>query len=226
MSLHHQWITLLTAGLVIACGMLAGCATSPGATVQRRVERADGKGDRSPEPQSVLNGYLKAADQGDATAQSTIGTMYADGQGVPQDFVEAGKWFQRAAAQGHASAQFLLGLLYAGGEGVPKDRVAAAKWFGLAADQGHTTAQFLLGLMFARGEGVAADSIQAYKWLTLASTGGNVDSKQARELLQERMNPSEISEAQRLAEEFQHQRTTARDPSMGNRSPRHESLPR
>jgi len=227
MSFHHQWIILLTAGLLIACGMLTGCATSPGATTHRGLERTDGEGAPPLDPrQSALDGYLKAAAQGDVTAQSTIGMMYADGQGVPQDFVEAEKWFRRAAVQGHASAQFLLGLLCASGEGVTKDRVAAAKWFGLAANQGHTTAQFLLGLMFARGEGVAADKVQAYQWLTLASAGGNEDSKKARERLRESMTQTELAEAQRLADEFQHQRTSARDSSTGNRSPRHQSLRR
>ena len=110
--------------------------------------------------------------------------------------------------------------------GVAKDRAAAAQWFGLAADQGHTTAQFLLGLMLAQGEGVAANDVQAYKWLTLATAGGNEDSKKARELLQGRMTQTEIAEAEQLADQFQHQRTTTRDANTRSRSPRSRPLPR
>ena len=33
--------------------------------------------------------YQKAADQGNADAQSFLGQMYEDGKGVPQDYVKA-----------------------------------------------------------------------------------------------------------------------------------------
>jgi len=41
---------------------------------------------------------------GDADAQSNLGVMYAQGQGVPKDIVLAYMWFNLAAAQGHANA--------------------------------------------------------------------------------------------------------------------------
>ena len=42
--------------------------------------------------------YRKAAEQGDAVAQSNLGTMYDKGRGVPQDFVRAHMWFNVAGA--------------------------------------------------------------------------------------------------------------------------------
>ena len=58
------------------------------------------------------------ADQGHAGAQYRLGVMYTFGQGVEQDDVEAGKWFQKAmeklqqlAGQGDAGAQLLRGAL-------------------------------------------------------------------------------------------------------------------
>lgn len=44
--------------------------------------------------------FRKAAVQGNTKAQSALGTMYADGKGVPQDYVEAHMWFSIAAANG------------------------------------------------------------------------------------------------------------------------------
>ena len=44
--------------------------------------------------------YRKAAEQGDAAAQYNLGLMYANGRGVPQDYVEAHKWLNLAATQG------------------------------------------------------------------------------------------------------------------------------
>jgi TPR repeat protein len=46
-----------------------------------------------------------AADQGIETAQFKLGTAYALGNGVPQDFVEAYKWLNLAAARGVGDAQ-------------------------------------------------------------------------------------------------------------------------
>jgi TPR repeat protein len=48
--------------------------------------------------------FRKAADQGFAYAQGRLAAMYVNGQGVPQDYAEAVKWF-RAADQGNADAQ-------------------------------------------------------------------------------------------------------------------------
>ena len=45
------------------------------------------------------------AEQGDAAAQNSLGVMYDQGRGVPQDDVEAVRWYRRAAAQGLASAK-------------------------------------------------------------------------------------------------------------------------
>ena len=45
-----------------------------------------------------------AAEQGDADAQSRLGLLYANGQGAPEDFVQAHLWLSLAAAQGDKSA--------------------------------------------------------------------------------------------------------------------------
>jgi TPR repeat protein len=42
--------------------------------------------------------YTKAADQGDVSAQGTLGVLYSMGQGVPHDDVEAYFWFDLAAS--------------------------------------------------------------------------------------------------------------------------------
>jgi len=52
---------------------------------------------------TALRLWQPLAYQGDASAQSNLGLMYATGQGVPQDYAEAVRWYRRAADQGHAS---------------------------------------------------------------------------------------------------------------------------
>ena len=65
------------------------------------------------------------AEAGDAEAQVDLGVMYFVGDGVPQDYAEAVRWYRLAADQGHARAQFNLGFMYATGDGVPQDGVQA-----------------------------------------------------------------------------------------------------
>jgi TPR repeat protein len=48
--------------------------------------------------------YREAADQGVGEAQFGLGLLYARGQGVPQDDVQAYMWFELSAAQGDQAA--------------------------------------------------------------------------------------------------------------------------
>ena len=54
--------------------------------------------------ETALRLFQQSADQGSATAQFNVGTMYANGQGVPQNYVLAYKWFSLSAAQGYTDA--------------------------------------------------------------------------------------------------------------------------
>ena len=44
-------------------------------------------------------------------AQLNLGLMYAQGQGVPQDYKEEIKWYRLIAEQGNADAQMVLDAL-------------------------------------------------------------------------------------------------------------------
>ena len=76
-----------------------------------------------------------AAEQGEATTQLSLGSMYDNGEGVPQDYTEAVKWYRMAAEQGDATAQFNLGVMYRKGQGVPQDYLQAHMWVNLAASK-------------------------------------------------------------------------------------------
>ena len=62
--------------------------------------------------EEALKWLQKAADQGNTTGQSFLGSMYYFGRGVPQNYEEALKWFRKAADQGDAKAQVKLGHMY------------------------------------------------------------------------------------------------------------------
>jgi len=148
----------------------------------------------------------EAAEQGYVTAQYRLGVAYDNGYGVPEDDVEAVKWYRKAAEQGHADAQYNLGSAYATGEGVAKDDVMAVKWFRKAAEQRHTEAQSWLGEMYYYGKGVPEDIVWALVWKGLAHKvdiwlfdQGSFPKKMTRE---------QITEAQRLYQEWLEKRSS------------------
>ena len=81
------------------------------------------------------------ADDIDAEAQYELGARYVNGQGVPQSYAEAVKWYRKAAEQGDAVGQYNLGAMYSLGSGVQKDMAQATKWIRKAAEQGHEYAK-------------------------------------------------------------------------------------
>ena len=83
----------------------------------------------------------KAAMQGHAMAQFSLGQRYANGKGVAEDDKQAVQWTRKAAEQGLAKAQYALGYMYANGEGVLKDDVTAYGWFNIAATNGYEIAK-------------------------------------------------------------------------------------
>ncbi len=146
---------------------------------------------------------------GDASARFNLGLMYSNGQGVPQDYTEAVKWYGKAADQGDASAQYNLGLMCALGQGVPQDHAEAAKWYRKAADQGDASAQFNLGLMYGMGQGVPQDFVLSHMWFTLAASRFPASERKRREMAESnretaasKMTPAQVAEAQRLAREW------------------------
>jgi len=102
--------------------------------------------------------------------------MYAEGfdieenhfvsvdDGVPENDIEAVRWFRLAAEQGYDLAQFNLGNMYRDGDGVPENDVEAVKWYRLAAEQGQVNAQNELGLLYSSGVGVPENDVKAYVW--------------------------------------------------------------
>ena len=108
---------------------------------------------------------------------------------------------QVLAEQGDADARFELGWLYQTGQGVTQDFNEAAKWYLMSVAQGHVGAQYNLGGLYLMGRGVTQDYVYAHMWLNIAASNGNGAARQNRDLVAERMTPSQIEDAQKLARE-------------------------
>lgn len=108
-----------------------------------------------------LQELLPQADAGDRQAAFTVGAMYHDGDGAPQDYANAKKYFLIAAEGNERKAQFNLGLMALNGEGQNVDPVAARTWFEKAAEGGNPRAPYQLGLLYYLGNGVEKDFVKA-----------------------------------------------------------------
>jgi TPR repeat protein len=122
-------------------------------------------------------GLQSLADQGDASAQESLGEIYFRGMGVAKDAYEAVAWFRKSAEQGYAEAQLDLGHAYRVGEGVDKNLKEAAGWFRKSAEQGDAQAQYWLGIAFRDGEGVDQNHREAVVWFRKPAEQGDVDAQ-------------------------------------------------
>jgi predicted aspartyl protease len=93
-----------------------------------------------PSPGHVDPESCSDSEQTVARSQWVIGRKFATGDGLPQDDVEAAKWYQLSSEQAYARAQFDLGKLYEDGRGVPQDHEEAKRLFELSAKQGFADA--------------------------------------------------------------------------------------
>ena len=93
--------------------------------------------------------------------------------------------------------------MYYRGLGVEQDLKEAAKWFQKTANQGNANAQHNLGVMYANGKGVEQNYVTAYAWESIAATNGdNIDPRFKSHVLEVKMTPAQIAEADELVKEM------------------------
>ena len=122
---------------------------------------------------TAMNELHPLAEEGLASAQFYLGVMSENGQGTPQDYQEAARWYLKAAKQGHDRAQNSLGKLYEEGLGVEQDNIIGVQWYQKAADQGLSSAQFNLAEMYMSGRGVEPNVDRAQAWYRKAAAQGH-----------------------------------------------------
>lgn len=141
------------------------------------------------------------AEQGEARAQFNLGACYETGQGLLQDYAEAIRWYRRAAAQGYQAAMWNLWDMYRRNQGIPSERQAAHLWLQKAAKEGDPVAQYFLAEASMNGKYEPPDLVKAYMWLILSARQSFPPAMHQQDFLATQLSPSQIAEAQRLAEE-------------------------
>lgn len=148
--------------------------------------------------------FQRAAEQGDASAQNWLGTLYDAGEGTEKNPFEAIKWFRKSAQQMHAAGQRSLGIRYARGQGVARDDAEALKWLLSAVYLRDDDALEWVGSFFEYGRSVVPDPVAAYMWYTLALVRDSNSSsgKTALSRMADKLTPAQITEAQNKAKSW------------------------
>ncbi|HWZ70011.1 MAG TPA: tetratricopeptide repeat protein [Casimicrobiaceae bacterium] len=120
--------------------------------------------------------YRAANEANDPDVMYLAGLMFDRGEGVPQDYKEAFRWYALAAGAGHADAMNSLGLMYALGHGVSQDLSEAMKWWSKAADGGSVAALSNIATTYYTGLGVGQSYPDAAKWFQLAANKGDANA--------------------------------------------------
>ena len=150
---HHSIASLLGMALILG--------SAPAAADVKAGVDAWGRGDY----QTAISEWRGPADKGDADAQFNLGQAYKLGRGVPQDLVQAEKWYKQAADQGHLQASDNYGLVLF----QSNRRTEALPYLQASAQRGEPRAQYVLGTGHFNGDFVEKDWIKAYALMTRAS---------------------------------------------------------
>jgi len=114
--------------------------------------------------EAAMYWYRKAAMQGHSSAQTTLGVMYIQGQGVNVNPEQAVYWYRRAANQGNSVAQGNLGISYVHGQGVYQCYQQAAYWFRKSSEQNNVSAQVNLAWMYENGHNGYPNLDASFYW--------------------------------------------------------------
>ena len=134
---------------------------------------------------------MRAAEQGGAEAQYSLGMRYAQGLRVEHSMEQALEWWRRAALQGHHAAQWALddvesrlGITstreIASKDATPPAPEVVPSSLLRAAERGDAEAQFDLGELYFWGEeGVPKKPAEAVKWYRKAAEQGHAQAQSA-----------------------------------------------
>jgi len=151
------------------------------------------EGYRSGDTRFSLDALRYAADGGEALARWKLGSMYAQGDGVPHDDLKAFKYFEQIIQaydeanpnpreRGVVASAFVAVGAYSltgrPGKGIERDTGRAFEMFSYAATEfGDMHAQYNLGLMYLEGAGITKDVRRGARWLRLAADKQHIESQ-------------------------------------------------
>ncbi|WP_044873827.1 tetratricopeptide repeat protein [Pseudomonas sp. LFM046] len=128
------------------------------------------------DPRQAARTILAAARDGALEAQTLLGQILLDGNGIERDPALARTWFRIAAERGDAMARNMLGRCLEQGWGGEVDLEGAAREYRLALEAGLDWAMYNYAGLLATGRGVARDQHRAFALYLQAAELGHAKS--------------------------------------------------
>lgn len=172
--MDNGWIRMKKYGIILCIFILSISSYAQDNNYKKGVDAYN-----SGNYKNAFSFWLKAANQGNASAQFNLGTLYENGEGISQDYSKAFEWYQKAANQGNVDALFNLGSMYYNGNGVAQNYKKALEWWQKAANHGDSDAQYWLGTMYENGEGVAQNFDKSFELFQKSANQGHADAQYA-----------------------------------------------
>ncbi|AOE87054.1 tetratricopeptide repeat protein [Pseudomonas sp. TCU-HL1] len=128
------------------------------------------------DPRQAARTILAAAREGVVEAQTLLGQILLDGNGIERDPALARTWFSIAAERGDAMARNMLGRCLEQGWGGPVDLERAAAQFRKAVAAGLDWAMYNYAGLLATGRGVERNQSEAFVLYLRAAEMGHAKS--------------------------------------------------
>ncbi len=148
---------------------------------------------------------IKAASQGDAEMQESLGAHYCSGFGCDEP-MKAIKWYEMAAKQGHRQAQRRLAKMYADEKQyLIHDPIKALTWYEKCAMLGDEDCLGEMWWAYKLGIGTIVNPYNAYVWLLVdkaATTDEPYMYAYNKEEFEGQLSTSRLAEAQSEAEKI------------------------
>ncbi|MFZ6048683.1 tetratricopeptide repeat protein [Pseudomonas sp. CR3202] len=128
------------------------------------------------DPRQAARAILAAAREGVTAAQTLLGQILLDGNGIERDPALARTWFGIAAEAGDAMARNMLGRCLEQGWGGPEDLEGAAGQYRKAIGDGLDWAMYNYAGLLASGRGVERDAHGAFTLYLRAAEMGHAKS--------------------------------------------------
>ncbi|PXV58472.1 TonB family protein [Dysgonomonas alginatilytica] len=122
---------------------------------------------------SPLGNLLVKADRGDGIVQNQIALKYYNGDGVPQNYGLALKWFKESAKNKVPVAFYNVGSMYLWGKGVRTDKAIARQWFEKGDLHNEGGSQYYLAIMYKNGDEVLKNPQKAKELFLKSAVNGN-----------------------------------------------------
>ena len=136
---------------------------------------------RDEQKEAAHKWILCAANSDYADAQTTIGLMYQEGEGVGVNLEKGHQWIEKGALNGDSAAYYYLGQNLYYGTGCEKNRQEAFKWLSKYTEnvnaKNRGEASLLLGLMYESGDGCSKDLNKALKLLIYSANCGVIKAQ-------------------------------------------------